>query len=220
MRKERSKTPGIFTQAWVIPLPHLRMWWKITPFPFPQAIPPPLSQSEVHRSAKKWHVGTLQLGPRSYSQGGQGLHPSPGARQGCWGCRRSPWRPQRAEGCLGGEAMPPGTSSRVGETDSLRSAAAAGNHPPGKRSREGRGKAREQPVGQILHQGKAGCLSPPKPEPWVCLLRGHPMSTPPPVPCSAKPFPSPIPSPGRGNGAALCTRCRCQARPVAVAYGT
>ena len=72
--------------------------------------------------------------------------------------------------------MPPGTSSRVGGTDSHRSAAAAGNQPPGKRSREGRGEACEQHVGQILRQGKAGCpSSPPKARAMGLPAQGTPI---------------------------------------------
>lgn len=114
-----------------------------------------------------------------------------------------------------------GTGSCVGGTDSRGSAAAVGNQPRATGSREGQGEAHEQHAGRFPRQGKAGCLSPLKPEPQVCLPGGRPCpSTAHPQQHKAFSFVTHrIPSPGQGNGAALCTRCRCQARPVAVAYG-
>lgn len=223
MPKERSETPRMFSQAWVTPRPHVRMWWKTTPFPLPsnQAFTPQLlSQSKVHGSAKRWCTGILQLGPRLYPPGRTRASPQPGssapgnAEQGRQGCRRSRWGPQRAEGRLGGEAMPLGPAA-VWEGLTHSPAEWMWETNPQER---GAGKDRakcEQHAGWMRHWGKAGCLSPPEPGPWVCLPGGHPVSL------ATHPQPSsPAPSPRLRDGAALCTRCRCQARPIAMAYGT
>lgn len=69
--------------------------------------------------------------------------------------------PQQPPGITGGGglAMSLGTSSHVGGTDSLRSAAAVGNQPPARMSREGQGEAREQHAGRFLCRGRRdACL--------------------------------------------------------------
>lgn len=106
------------------------------------------------------------------------------------GCSRSPWG---AQGCLAGEAVPPGTSSPVGgETESLCSF----RKPTGGEGwrREGWSwESRERHMGRSLHREKAAFLSPPKPEPEFCLLRDlHTTS-----PTTFFPHPHPVPSPSQ-----------------------
>lgn len=175
----------------------------------------------VHRDFAAW--------PKALPPGGQGLHPSLGAlhpamrsrgvgavegatgdctgQRGAWEGRRCPRGPAAAW-----EGLTHSTAQGL-----------QGNEPPGKRSREGSGEACELHVGWILHGGKAGCLSPPKSEPWgsACLgVTPHPSTTRPQQRKTFSLITHPVPLSGQGNGTALCTRCRCQARPVAVAYGT